>query len=74
MSSNVNALVQDQRAYVQDLMRTSNQLFSNGAEAIAHINFDVINWNHVDVPTNSDFPTVDSLLENPPQLKPTMHM
>ena len=74
MSSNVNALVQDQRKYVQDLMSTSSRLFGDGAAAIAHINFDVINWKNVEIPSNSDFPTVESLLENPPKLKPTVLM
>lgn len=74
MSSNVNALVQDQRKYVQDLMSTSNRLFGDGAAAIAHIKFDVVNWKHVEIPSDGDFPTVESLLANPPQLKPSVRM
>ena len=68
MASQVNELVNAQREYVQRMLDTSSALFKDGASAMGAIGYANIGWNHVDVPTNSDFPTVDSLLANPPQI------
>ena len=71
MASKVNELVEAQRKYVQSMMDTSRDMFESGTRAIESIGFTEVNWNNVDPPSASDFPTVESLLANPPQLKPT---
>lgn len=70
MASQVNELVNAQREYVQKMLDTSSALFKSSADAMGSIGYANIGWKHVDVPSDGDFPTVDSLLANPPQITP----